>query len=252
MSRSSSQTTSRQMSLFTLEIVIVQRQDLLNAWQWLIQNMSCRPTASSTLCVFDKKLWKTGVTYEPFDKTAQATCYLACLYLTSEIGNDAAIVKLVNEGCATDLVVYSAALDPDVKKVIKNAKRFRNALSEHIAFWSRLATEVQWRPPNATAKFGCSLPNTQPEDKGPDSVFLSTAAHGRVEYQSVKNSVSNPSAMIASPKFRCGGRPKKGKLLDDFRLKTTQNLGLVRLDRQLSALCNALDLDVSQRVRMGL
>lgn len=159
---------------------------------------------------------------------------------------------MVNSGRARDIVVPPGNLDEDVKKVIESRPRFRTALSEHVSFWLRLATTAQC--PAGCSKFACSLPNVQPEDKGPDGLFLSTGTVSRVEVQSVKNSIGDPQPLLSTDRFRSKGcvSPRKGKLLEDFHRFAHENFGFVRLERLLSSLCRVLDIPLSRQIRIAL
>jgi len=180
----------------------------------------------------------------------------ACLYLTSQLQGLQQILEMVRGGPAPDVVEWGPALDSDVKVVIEDSDRFRYALSEHLAFWTRLATAVALQP---GSQFGSSPPNLQPEDKGPDGLFAAIGAQVRLEVQEVKSSVGSPRGQIASGRFRSTGRvdtpadgKKTGRLLEDFWLFSKGIVGFHRLDRLADQLCHALGLSTSQVLRVGL
>jgi len=180
------------------------------------------------------------------------TNVLGTLYLVSELGDQDMILDMVSEGNAHAVIVPEGSLDEDVVKVIKSRARFRTALSEHLAFWTRLGTATQSSQDHP--RFACSLPNVQPEDKGPDGLFLSTGAVSSVEIQSVKNSIGNPQSLLSTRQFRTRGTPStnKGKLLEDFHRFAHQNFGFIRLERLLFGLCKLLDLHSTKKIRMAL
>lgn len=231
------------------QITIASASCLQNAWQWIVSQMTPRPSSPQSLCIFDQKYWRLGRKLQPLCVDDICLDKWADLYLTSQFNDLRTILDMVNTGTFCDVIVYGNSIDPDIRSVIDSARRFRNSLSEHMAFWVRLATEAQLRN---CSKFGCSLPNIQPEEKGPDGLFMGLGAVDRVEIHSVKNSIGDPSRYIVSPSFRKYGIPKRGKQLDDFWLKANRNLGLAHLDRMLSQVLDSLDVNAQQSIRMAL
>ena len=234
-------------------VVIIKRTEILEAWTWLLRSMSPRPNRYDGLCVYDLKLWSDESSKDqPLSPTTWVIKVLSRLYLTSELGVLDDILNMVNGENTQDVVVPIGSLDEDVKKVVKSKARFRNALSEHLAFWIRLATAAKSR---AASRFACSLPNVQPEDKGPDGLFLSAGAITKVEVQSVKNSISDPQAQVSTKTFRTSGRipPKsKGKLLEDFYKFAYSHFGFTRLERDLVDLCRLLNIQADRKLRIAL
>lgn len=246
-----------QLSLFPAElaseIVVSNGYEILDAWNWLLKNMSPRPSQVGGLCLYDLKLWRNEPKHKPLEPNMFVACKLGCLYLTSELGDMDAITNLANGGKAGDIIVPTGSLDADVRKVIESKRRFRIGLSEHLAFWIRLATAAQLE--EGCSRFACSLPHVQPEDKGPDGLFLSTGEVNQVEIQSVKNSIGDPQSLLSTEQFRSKGRTSKtgkSKLLEDFYEYAYKHTGLVRLDRLLSDLCRLLNVRAAQSIRMGL
>lgn len=237
------------MTLPASTVVLISRGEARLAWDWVLQQMSRRPSIPQSLCVYDRKHWKIGGTPKPLCTDSSCPNYWAELYLISQFSDLSTIINMVNMSAFQDVLAYASSLDPDIKGVIQSAKRFRNALSEHLAFWTRLATEAQMRKSSA---FACSLPNFQPEDKGPDGLFVGFGATDSVEIHSVKNSLHNPAPNICSPSFRKNGIPKRGKQLDDFWRKTNENFGLGRLDRLLSQVSDSLGVTSQQSIRLAL
>jgi hypothetical protein len=139
-------------------------------------------------------------------------------------------------------------LDPDVAKVITSKKRFRAGLAEHLGFWVRLADATN----GPTVPFGMARPNLQPEDKGHDGLYLRADANPLLELQSVKNSLNNPRALIATGKFRRLGVAARGAQLDDFWLLQHQNVGLYRLQDRITEACNCVGLQANAAMRTGL
>jgi hypothetical protein len=236
------------------EITIVNGHELLDAWNWLVENMSPRPRQDDGLCIYDLKLWGGVSTRQPLEPSYCIMCALGHLYLASELGDLNAILDMVHGNSAQDIIVPTGRLDADVRKVVESKRRFRTALSEHLAFWVRLATGAQTED-CSKSKFACSLPHVQPEDKGPDGLFLSTGEVNQVEIQSVKNSIGDPQSLLSTEQFRSKGRTSKSgksKLLEDFYEYAYKNTGLVRLDRLLSDLCRLLNVPAVKSIRMGL
>lgn len=234
------------------EIIVVPKRDMKDAWEWLIQCISPRPREPSGPCIFDRKLWKNRREREPLKPDCSVLKVLGDLFLASQLGDLTAIINMVNGGNSSDIAIYDGQLDRDTKNIICNRTRFRNALSEHLSFWTRLATAAQSRTHKRTLRFAHTMPNFQPEDKGPDGIFVDAGATMLVEIQSVKSSINNPVPKISSSSFRKRGRAKKGKQLDDFWFKAKKSLGLGRLDRLLSQALAPLNLTVVQKERMGL
>jgi hypothetical protein len=200
---------------------VVTARQLADVWNWIVQEISARPTTPQVVCIYDLKLWGRGAVTGPLEPITPFINALAYLYLASQLGDSRTAVCLVNDGIAGDIVVHDGQLDPDVRAVIENSTRFRNALSEHMAFWVSLATQKKQR---ARSRFACSQPNFQPEDKGPDGLTLIYGANPMMEVHSVKNSVNQPTPLISSPQFRRGGRAIKQKQLDDFWLCAHEGL----------------------------
>jgi hypothetical protein len=199
---------------------------------------------------FDLKVW--GKQTEPLNPCNKIAEVLGNLYLVSQLEDIEVVLDLARNSCSQDLVIPYGDLDEDIKRVIKNRKRFRNHLSEHLAFWVRLAIAAQ--SGNDFSDFACSRPNIQPEDKGPDGVFIGTGLIDRVEIQSVKNSTSNPQGLISSSKFRQKGEipNSKPKQLEEFYKLATENFGLVRIDKELADLLRVLKIPANKTIRMGL
>src|SRR5581483_10960206 len=116
------------LPLPTAPIIIVTDDELANAWKWIVSEINERPDQCDKYCVYDRKVWENGGNPIPLDTTPGVLTHLARLFLTRQI-------------------------DPDIRGVIFDEKRFRHALSEHLAFWTSLATFSK-KP--TTSKFMCS------------------------------------------------------------------------------------------------
>ncbi len=231
------------------QIVIVDQHDVLKAWSWLLNRMTSRPSPNCQHYTYDEKRWLGANGSSPLHPTADVACKLAHLYLTSELGDAEMILNLTNYQLPCDVILYHGSLDPDVVAIVGSTSRFRNTLSEHLAFWTRLATEGQRR---RGTRFACSAPNVQPEDKGPDGVFLAVSTASEVEIHSVKNSIGDPRGLISSKRFRSQGVPKPRKQLDDLWRCAHEGHGFVRLDRLLADVSRSLSVTADQSIRMSL
>lgn len=243
-----------QLELFSVEITVVSEREILDAWTWLMRSLSPRPVRDGGLCIYDLKLWGDGETRRPLEPSGEIASMLGCLYLVSELGDLGLILDIVNAGAAQDLIVPSPVLDEDVKSVLNSKPRFLTGLSEHLAFWVRLATAKKSAEGDCS-RFACYLPHVQPEDKGPDGLFFSVGTVSRVEVQSVKNSIGKPQSMISTKRFRLKGEvsaSKKRKLLEEFYKFAHEHSGFVRLNRYLADLCNMLGVPADQRIRIAL
>jgi len=228
-------------------------QEVEEAWQWLLTNISQRPDQPNhAVCTYDRKVF-AGQPLNCQSKTAASNA--GRLYLISQVGDVQAIMEMVNSGVYCSLVYWPRRLDRDVEVVVGATERFRNHLSEHLAFWARLATAAQFP---GTGNFMCPKPNFQPEDKGPDGLFVLNGAVPQIEPQSVKNSISNPSSLIASAGFRSEGRLSAErqnyhpKQLEGFYLAHYENWGFGRMDRLLSHTVLLLGMSVSDEIRSAL
>lgn len=211
--------------------------------------MSPRPNQCGPYCLYDEKAWKDTSSSGPLNDSAAVVEYLACLYLAGKLGDADMISDLTNDSQSRDVVIFGGKLDQDVRGVVDTESRFRNALSEQLAYWTRLGTEAQC---TQNVRFAYSTPNVQPEDHGPDGVFVSLGVEPRVEVHSVKNSEGNPRGLIASGRFRTQGIPSRGKLLDDLRRQVSEGDGFIRLDIMLSNVSQTLGLTADQQARHAL
>ncbi|MFB1480095.1 hypothetical protein [Corallococcus sp. RDP092CA] len=210
------------------------------------------PYSGGAQLVYDCKSWSCCPSPGALTPTADIAEMLACLYWVSQVGDIKQVTELVNGGSPFDVRLFGP-IDADVKGVVDKAVRFRAALAEHLAFWVSLGSAANI----AGGRFACSKPNIQPEDKGPDGVFVRLKRGARVdrahvEIHSVKNSINSPRQLVASGGFRKRGMPKKGKALDDFRRLSVESFGFVRYDASLSQVSSQLGLSPADEIRAGL
>jgi hypothetical protein len=236
-------------------------EDIMSAWNWLLSIIQARPTNPGTICYFDEKCWNDDPSRADYQEIYPHTCLmLGRLYVTSQFGDYRNIIDMVH-GKTVQAVVWSGEnLDRDSKSVISDERRFRNHLSEHLAFWIRLAIEKKQQgltSPPTDNNYTYSKPHIQPEDKGPDGLYVEVFPTQKVEIQSVKSSINDPQSQISTSEFRNTGNPcsrdQKGKpLLDEFWWHVNFDDGLIRLDHLLDDCLNTLDTSSSQLVRIGL
>jgi hypothetical protein len=228
-----------------------------HSWMWLRQCIRSRPDLiPGDSFIYDLKQYKFGRRYVCLSHTdAKAVTELASLYLISLLCDQSVITAMVN-GRVGPRVCVVEHLDPIVRSVIANEKRFRHGFSEHIAFWVNLAASA--RLP-ATQKVTSTIPNLWPEKSGHDGLATQVISTSQptviVELHSVKSSVRKPQALIASGKLRRTGRPiakKPYPLLDSFGHMSKKGTGLILLGQMLDGNLQALGVDLEQRARLSL
>lgn len=218
--------------------------------------MSPRPSTDCAVCIYDEKKWRSGSAWNFLDTEDLIVSAIGSLYLASLLCGATELLGMVHGGCAPAVVVWGEGLDLDARSVIDNSRRFRHALSEHLAFWTRLAAA---RSSLQSSQWASTLPNLQPEDKGPDGLFASVGDDVELEVQEIKSSTGNPSSKIARAEFRQSGHvrmpsggTKTGRLLEDLWLFENGVVGFLRLDKLTSDLCTSLGLTTTQYFRVGL
>ncbi len=243
-----------------IPITVVPAETLSAAWQWLVSSVSSRPSRPCGEFIFDHKSWNGGGCCGPLVPLKNVVCWVGSLYLASQLGDLDTIMQLVRSGVAEPVEWFVAKLDSDTASVVKSRPRFRNHLSEHLSFWVRLATEVRrsWScAASPTHEFWHTRPNIQPEDKGPDGLFLSLeSSEPHVEMLSVKNSTGNPQQEVSYARFRKSGQVDetldRRPLLEGFWLSRHREIGLLRLDVELGSLCRQLGLGADKARRAAL
>lgn len=237
-------------------VELITAHDLQEAWDWLVNYIEIRPTVAGTSCYFDNKCWRDDPNLPEFENEFAEICVmLGRLYIGSQFGDSRNLIEMVHGRAAQTVRLLSGNLDHDVSAVVLSVPRFRNHLSEHLSFWIRLAIEKKQRGAAyqpLQMEFAYSRPNIQPEDKGPDGLYIELAPEYRLEIQSVKNSIGNPRSLVASAGFRTKGNPQPRKLLDDFWLLRHRHDGLLRLEVLLDQTLDMLDADTTKQLRLGL
>jgi hypothetical protein len=235
---------------------LLTNRELQEAWDWLLNYVQLRPTNPGVVCYFDNKCWNDDPASPNYqEEYARTYTMLSRLYIASQFGDQRCLIEMANGACAQPIFWVAGYLDRDIRAVIDSVPRFRNHLSEHLSYWIRLAIEKKQRGANYRpnqSEFAYSKPNIQPEDKGPDGLYVEVAPAYKVEVQSVKNSIGNPRNLIASSKFRASGKPTPKKLLDDFWLLRYNSDGLLRLEELLDRVLTPLQPDATQQFRLGL
>jgi hypothetical protein len=240
---------------------LLSRQELQEAWDWLLSRILVRPTNPGLICYFDNKCWDDNPAKPDYEEEYARTCMvLGRLYIASQFGNHRSIIGMVHARPAPEIIWVGNDLDRDIRTVIVNEERFRNHLSEHLAFWIRLGVEIKQRGeayrPNAL-EFTYSKPHIQPEDKGPDGLYVEIVPSLKVEVQSVKSSINEPQSQISTLQFRTTGIPcprdqPRKPLLDEFWWHINVGDGLIRLDGLVNQCLNSLQTDMQQLIRLGL
>jgi hypothetical protein len=232
---------------------IIPSDQVKTAWRWFVSELHPRPNIlPGESCVYDQKRWGREVPEILLKDNPDVVEKLAILYIASQLAGSAVdILRIIEEKSSIGVSIYTQILDPDVRSVIENVKRFRHSLSECLPFWVQLATIVQ---SGGFTKFALSLPNFHPEDKGPDGMSLALDAerNSSIEIRSAKSSIKDPYYLVASAEFREGGDAQKNKLLEEFYLISTMGYGFTRLDRLLSDLCQTMGYSADQQLRAGL
>ena len=235
--------------------VISTAVDVINAWNWWYQNITPQPNPNlGALFIFDQKKWGASLTCLNHNDSSQIT-NIAKLYLVSQLTADPNEILLITQGNPADICISETGLDPQIIKTIESPVSFRNALSENLAFWAQLATIIK---SGGFSSFVVTLPNTKPTDPGPDGLSLSFDRQNCacIEIRSVKNSINDPSGMIASANFRRGADPDPSEppetQLDEFYLVIKNGYGFTKLERLLASAYNCLNQNSNQILRMGL
>ncbi len=231
--------------------VLLDATQVDNAWKWLKANISNRPGLSPELCfIDDHKLWGIEL-FQPLLSTDESIEKIAQLFLISQLGEIPQVIELSKFGNSFNLFLVTRHIDEDIKVIIASETRFRNGLSEHLGFWVTLGSLVNQ---NCYTNFAISQPNFQPEDKGPDGLFLGLdeAQQAHIEIRSIKNSIDNPYYLVATASFRDGGVAQKSKQLEEFYLLAEEEYGFARLDRLLAQVSSYLSLESNQLTRAVL
>jgi len=236
--------------------LIVCPQCVEDAWQWVLSCVTPRPLTPCATCVYDEKLWCSDGTPCSLRTTAEIASVMSRLYLTSQLVDLEAILQMVSGANAPQVLVRGTSLDAEVGAVIDSQPRFRYALSEHLAFWTRLATAHRGLQ---GSRFGRTRPNLLPDDKGPDGLFASIGDVIELEVEEVKSSIGSPRSQLAGDVFRSTGRveqpgrgTKTGRALEDFWLLENGVVGFQRLEGKVGELCQSLRITTDQALRAGL
>lgn len=245
------QTTDVAQPISTKFSVLVPAQKLQESWNWLVTNISDRPKlAEADTFVFDHKKLGTELALVKYSDVNHVET-ITSLYLASQFCADPNEIIAVVNNEPTDVGVFTQKIETAIHKLIDNYASFPNALSEHMAFWTQVATFVRTR---LFPTLIVSLPNTLPTDPGPDGLSLAFDSKNRmiVEIRSVKSSINKPNPLISTPSFRSGGDAKPDKQLEEFYLVATTGYGFVKLDKLLSGAFASIGKPTDKFVRAGL
>lgn len=242
---------TEQMQLSFLPLV--DENELKSAWIWLRDEMQPHSQQTCQSCIYDHKKWKVQGAPKSLKADGSIEKHLGILFLASEFGDAEQIYKLVNFNRTMTINRLPGLLDKDILNVIKEKKGFRDSLSEHLAFWVRLASEAKVCP--SGQRFVGKLPHIQSRDKGSDGLFIAVGQKDYIEIQSVKNSIRDPRAQVGTKSFRTNGKVlnrKKPKQLEEFWLTANENWGIQRLQRELTSLCLVLGTTNKDFFKMAL
>lgn len=237
--------------------IIVTSQELQEAWDWLISYITIDLSLFEDLGYhLDHKHWRFPDCLKCIDQCENADIYLARLYLTSQLASVSDYLSdLKGQSYSYALSYPGFELDPDVARII-NAKEtanhlnsFRNSLSEHLAYWTILATIIKT---SGYQDFSIAKPNLQPEDKGPDGLAcVLFEDFSIIKVISIKNSINSPQELISSTSFRNDSviNLNEKKILDEFFAFQHNNRGFQRLDDKLNSLLQELHQDAENQIR---
>lgn len=234
--------------------VVATSAQVLSAWQWWFQSITPQPNPNpGDGFVFDQKRWGLALALDHND--LGQICHIANLYLASQVTADPNEILALVEGRATDICVSEPGLDPQIKKIIESPENFRHALSEHLAFWTQLASIIKT---GLFPRFIVVLPNAKPTDPGPDGLSLSYTQNNEpvIEIRSVKSSINDPSGKIATADFRGGLDPDPSTppdaQLDEFYIVIKDGYGFTKLERMLVSALQGLNQSSTNALRIGL
>jgi hypothetical protein len=200
--------------------------------------------------VFDHKKLGAELAFTKCSDNSHVEAVTSLYFASQFCGDPNEIIAIVNNE-PSDIGIFTPKIETSIRKLIGNRGSFPNALSEHIAFWTQLATFVRAK---LFSTLIVSLPNTLPTDPGPDGLSLAFDSKDRmiVEIRSVKSSIDKPHPLISTPGFRRGGDAKPDKQLEEFYLVATTGYGFVKLDKLLSGAFASLGKPTDKFVRAGL
>lgn len=239
---------------------IISSREFQEAWKWLLEYLSINQTlVAEHGYLLDHKHLEYPDCIKCIDECNDADIYLARLYLVGQLSSVSDYLPNLKKNTFNfDLIYASNELDVDVARVInaketeKHLNSFRNSLSEHLAYWTILASTIK------TAEFqdfSISKPNLQPEDKGPDGVACIVGNNFSViKIISVKNSIISPRDLISSASFRNSSIPalNEKKIFDEFYAFQNHNRGFQRLDDKLNMLLQELHQESENQIRWAL
>jgi len=238
-------------------IELVSSHEFQEAWDWLLDHISVDQNLINEHGYFlDHKHWQFPDSLKCVDECENADIYLAQLYLISQLSSVSDYLSNLKGHSFSFILRYpEAELDPDVARVINaeetanHLNSFRNSLSEHLAYWTILASIIKTA---GYQDFSIAKPNLQPEDKGPDGlacVFFEDSSI--IKVISVKNSINSPQELISSASFRndSGIELNEKKILDEFFAFQHHNRGFQRLDEKLNGLLQELHQDAENQIR---
>ena len=228
---------------------ILTSNEVQAAWELLRNGIPARSNANGPDYLFDDLgKWLCGQGNRQLNQSIPPIDMVAKLYIVSEFGLINEVMEMINGNIHPNVVIQGQVIDPDGKVVMNNKRRFRHGLSEHLSFWIRAGQAAY-----EAGRKGLSKPNFQPEDKGPDGVYINVNGDEySVEAISVKSSEKDPKKLISSANFRKTGKPGKSKkMLDDFQKMLTESFGVTRLQDKVVEVGNLLKFDANSFIKSG-
>ena len=227
---------------------IVTAAQMRAAWLWLVATLPNRPRPGPSHVYDDLAAWRDTVG-RLLHRESTVIDSITTLYLTSSFASHVRLLAFINTGATFDVTLPTLALDPALRRVYESAARFRASLAEHLGFWIPIASTRRRRPDSVIV---ASQPHTLPEDTGPDALIVETRPRRRMELVSIKNSTNNPQRIVASARFRSGGKPRPGPCLDEFHMLINKHEGFTKVLRLVASACSHASVTLQERLQLGL
>jgi hypothetical protein len=243
-----------------MEIVLVNNQEFIESWKWLIDHLSIDKTYIDDHKYFLEHKYLNFPNHTIcIDTDKNASIYFARLYLVSQVAPVSDYLEHIKSDVIDfDLKYFNENLDNDIAQIINaqetqnNHNSFRNSLSEHLIHWICLASIIKGAN---FQDFSIIKPNIKSEDHGPDGLAcLVNNNEFTIKLVSIKNSINPPQSLISSTSIRkkSGSANDPKKILDEFYEFRNQNKGFHRLDDNLNILLQSLGHSIQSNLRQSL
>src|SRR5688572_29697248 len=104
--------------LAPVPVVVLPAKRTLDSWRWIKRQISARPSVPTVICIYDLKLWGNSRSSTAITATSPFIDALAFLYVVSQFGDMAGIIRLANDDVGSDVIIPSGILDSDTRSVI--------------------------------------------------------------------------------------------------------------------------------------